>query len=235
MRACARPGLARWVRSVGLVTSGQRGSVGRRPRSGGPRGAGARRGRRGRGGGGGAASSRPSSSSRPASGPDASATATARASRTTGRAGERLELRVQVGDDGPAGVGGRRGGGVLGGDEGLQPVLRREPGLMAGREPAASTRDAAGCGGRDSRSVDALGDLVAVPAGAVLVGEQDQGAGRGRGGCRGGSAAGAGGRAGSGRRRGRAAGSRGRAGAGWPRRRGRRAAGRRRRRGGSRR
>ena len=101
-------------------------------------------------------SSTPSSRASPASGPSASATATARLSRTTGEPVSASQLVVARPRSGPSRCPPTGGDRVLGGDQRLEQVRRRRR-----RRRAAEQRDR-------------LVDLVVVPAGAVLVGKQHQ-------------------------------------------------------------
>src|SRR3954462_7205868 len=71
---------------------------------------------------------------------------------------ERGEAVIPRGDAVPARVGGGRRAGVLGGDRGLEGV---RAGLRSGGERAIEQREA-------------LGDLRAVPAGAILIGEEHE-------------------------------------------------------------
>ena len=101
-----------------------------------------------------------SARARPASGPSAMATATARFSVTTADGRHPLEHPVQRRDLRPVGLVGRRSAGVQRGDRPLELVAA----------DAASAE----------RSVDqgrSLGDLCGVPPRPVLIGQQDQVAG----------------------------------------------------------
>ena len=96
-----------------------------------------------------------STTARPAAGPSANATATARFSSTTGDGARRASTRVQRGDALPVGGRPRRGAGVHCGDGRLHAVRARRP-------------DAP----RPSQLGLALGDAAPVPAGPVLVLQQ---------------------------------------------------------------